>query len=122
MRKLLFLFLIAFPFITVSSQIDEKLIFDIKNTGYIHRPLPLDHSKSYETFAVTKKVLVSEMLCDMEDLSKWSHSGVGGMRLTSERSISGKRSLRLVAPTIPEKHPGWGLGMGTSMASFDVGG
>ncbi len=122
MRKLLFLFLIAFPFITVSSQIDEKLIYDIKNTGYIHRPLPLDHSKSYETFAATKKVLVSEMLCDMEDLSKWTHSGVGGMRLTSERSISGKRSLRLVAPTIPEKHPGWGLGMGTSMASFDVGG
>ena len=122
MKKLLLLLIIVFPLVSVYSQIDDKLISDIKNSGYVHRQLPLDHSKSYEAFAITKKVLVSDMLCDMEDLSKWTHSGVGGMRLTSERSVSGKHSLRLVAPAVPDKYPGWGIGRGSSVASYDVGG
>ena len=44
------------------------------------------------------------------------------MSQTSERSISGKYSLRLAAPTVVNEFPDWGLGRGTSMASFDVGG
>jgi hypothetical protein len=62
------------------------------------------------------------MLTDMETLDKWSHKGIGGMSVTSERSMSGERSLRLVAPTTYPQFLGWGLGFGTSMASFDVGG
>ena len=81
------------------AQIDEKLKDDIRNTGYVHSPLPLDYSKSFESFGLTKKVLASHMLCDMEDLNKWSHKGFGGMSLTTERSISGKHSMRLVTPT-----------------------
>jgi len=49
------------------AQTDEKLKSDIRNTGYVHSPLPLDYSKSFETFGLTKKVLVSDMLCDMEE-------------------------------------------------------
>ena len=106
----------------VFSQPDEKLKSDIRNTGFVHSPLPLDYSKSFETFGLTKKVLLSEMLCDMEDLNKWSHRGVGSMRLTTERSISGKYSLKLVGPTFIDALPEWGLGRGTCMASYDIGG
>jgi hypothetical protein len=113
---------LVFNCICLFSQTDEKLKSDIRNTGYIHSPLPLDYSKSFETFGLTKRILASEMLCDMEDLNKWSHKGIGGMRITTERSISGKHSLRIVAPTVVNELPGWGLGRGTSMASYEVGG
>src|SRR5512135_3620274 len=49
------------------SQVDERLKDDIRRTGAIHSPLPLDYSKSFETFGLTKKVLSSHVLCDMED-------------------------------------------------------
>jgi hypothetical protein len=104
------------------AQIDEKLKEDIRNTGYVHSPLPLDYSKSFETFGLTKKVMKSDMLCDMEDLNNWSHKGIGEMRLTDERSKSGTHSMRLVAPTTYPQFLGWGLGFGTSLASFDIGG
>src|SRR3954470_12529286 len=99
------------------AQIDEKLKEDIRNTGYVHSPLPLDYSKSFETFGLTKKVLATDMLCDMEDLNKWSHQGIGGLSLTIDRSIEGKHSMRLVAPTTYPQFLGWGLGFGTSQAS-----
>lgn len=104
------------------AQIDEKLKEDIRNTGYVHSPLPLDYSKAFETWAINKKVVLSDMLCDMEEMAGWSHTGIGGMYRTAERSKSGKHSLRLVAPTTVDEFLGWGLGFGTSLASFDVGG
>ncbi len=116
-RALIILCSLSFLF----PQVDEKLKRDIRSTGNIHFPLPLDHSKSFETFGLTKTVLVSDMLCDMEDMGRWSHSGIGRMSQTAERSISGKHSLRLVAPSYVDD-PAWGLGRGTSMASYDVGG
>jgi hypothetical protein len=123
MKKLTFIALLfSYSCCYLFSQTDEKLKSDIRNTGYVHSPLPLDQSKSFETFGLTKKVLVSDMLCDMEDMKKWLHKGIGGMSQTSERSISGKYSLRLFAPTVVNEFLGWGIGRGTSMASFDVGG
>lgn len=104
------------------AQIDGKLKEDIIQTGYVHRPLPLEYSKAFETFGLTKKLLYSDMLCDMESLDKWSHKGIGGMNISSQRSISGHHSLSLVAPTTVPQFLGWGLGFGTSLASFDVGG
>jgi hypothetical protein len=99
MKKIVFIALVLISGCSLLfSQTDEKLKSDIRNTGYVHSPLPLDHSKSFETFGLTKKVLVSDMLCDMEDLKNWSHTGIGKMVQTSERSISGKYSLRLTAP------------------------
>ena len=82
------------------SQTDEKLKSDIRNTGYVHSPLRLDRTKSLETFGLTKKVLVSDMLSDMEDMKKWSHKGIGDMYQTSERRISRTHSLKLVSPTV----------------------
>ena len=106
----------------VFAQVDEKLKEDIRNTGYVHSPLPLDYSKSFETFGLLKKVLASDMLCDMEDISKWTHKGVGAIAQTKERSKSGSNSLRITAPTVINEFLNWGIGRGTSMASFDVGG
>jgi hypothetical protein len=106
----------------MSAQIDEKLKEDIRATGYIHSPLPLDYSKAYETYGITKKVLVSDRLCDMESIDRWSHKGIGGITQTEERSRDGKHSLRLTAPSRPDKLPDWGIGLGTSMAMFDAGG
>jgi len=103
------------------AQIDEQLKLDIRNTGYVHSPLPLDYSKSFETIGLTKKVLVSDMLCDMESLDKWSHKGFGNMYLASDRSMSGKNSLRLTAQTTNPDFLNWGIGLGTSMATYDVG-
>jgi hypothetical protein len=121
-RLVISVFLIIIYSCLMYPQPDEKLKSDIRSTGYIHSPLPLDYSKSFETFGLTKKVLVSDMLCDMEDMKNFSHKGVGSMYQTSERSTSGMHSLRLVAPTVINEFLGWGLGRGTSMASFEVGG
>lgn len=44
------------------------------------------------------------------------------MRLTNERSRSGKTSLRLVGQTTNPTFLDWGIGLGTSMASYEVGG
>ena len=114
--------LLCTPAVWLHAQVDEKLKADIVSTGYVHSPLPLDETKAFETFGLKKKVLETMMLCDMEDFSKWSHKGIGKIGLTDERSKSGKHSLRLEAPAHPEKILGWGLGRGTCMASYDIGG
>ncbi len=121
-RTITIAFLIVYPACLLFAQIDEKLKADIRNSGYVHSPLPLDYSKSFEAFGLTKKVLVSDVLCDMEDMGKWSHKGIGGISMTAERSCEGSHSLRLVAPTTYPQFLDWGLGFGTSLASFDVGG
>jgi len=115
-------FVSASAIFSIYAQIDEKLKNDIRQTGYLHSPLPLDYSKSFEVFGLTKKVLKSDMLCDMESLDKWSHKGIGGMSVTDERSVTGKNSLRLTAPTKVSEFLDWGIGFGTSLADFEVGG
>lgn len=120
--SLLSLLLLVFQGNLLLAQSDEKLKEDIRKTGYVHSPLPLDYSKSFESFGLTKKVLASELLCDMETPDKWTHKGIGSISITPERCISGKQSLRLTAPTTYPQFMGWGIGFGTSMASFDVGG
>lgn len=105
----LFTGLLCTPTILLHAQVDEKLKADIISTGYVHSPLPLDETKTFETFGLKKKVLESTMLCDMEDFSGWSHKGIGKIGLTSERSKTGKYSLRLEAPTAPATMLDWGL-------------
>ncbi|PWT74648.1 MAG: glycosyl hydrolase family 9 [Bacteroidetes bacterium] len=117
---LLFLLICSIKFLV--AQIDKRLEEDIRNTGYVHSPLPLDYSKSFETFGLSKKVLDSGMLCDLASLDKWTHKGFGNMYLSSERSISGKNSLQLTAQTTNPEFLNWGIGLGTSMATYDVGG
>ena len=86
MKRTIFLalvFLNLCPATVLQAQTDEKLKEDIRNTGFVHSPLSLDYSKSFESFAMTKKVLVSDLLCDMENPDGWSHKGIGSLSLTS---------------------------------------
>jgi hypothetical protein len=101
--------LLVLPIIVLHAQFDKKLKEDIRNTGYVHSPLPLDYSKSFEAFGLKKKVIDSMMLCDMESIDKWSHKGIGGVSVTPERKITGKSSLRLVAPTTVDTFLSWAL-------------
>ncbi|MBO9591589.1 MAG: glycoside hydrolase family 9 protein [Niabella sp.] len=105
------------------AQPDPKLKQELLQTGYIHQSLlPLDPSKGFEAMGIKKKVLNTVMLCDMEDMGVWAHKGIGSIRQTAERSKSGKYSLRLAAPATSPTLPDWGLGRGTCLASFNVGG
>lgn len=121
-KKVLIVFVLVFVSGLLTAQVDQRLREDIRNTGFVHKPLPLDYSKSFETFGLTKTVLKSDVLCDMEDMSKWSHNGIGTIYQTNERSKDGSHSLRLSAPTTVDEFLGWGLGFGTCLASYDVGG
>ena len=120
MKRLIATALLLAPLL-IQAQFDKKLKEDIRNTGYVHTPLPLDYSKSYEVFGLKKKVTDSILVCDMESLDKWTHKGIGGVSITPERKINGKSSLRLVAPTTVDTFLNWGIGFGTSMASYEVG-
>ncbi|HRD42115.1 MAG TPA: cellulase N-terminal Ig-like domain-containing protein, partial [Ferruginibacter sp.] len=123
MRKIrISVFLVFLTSNLLFAQIENQLAEDIRNSGYIHQPLPLDHSKSFETFGLTKKVLASDKLVDMEDLNKWSHKGIGSISLTNERRKSGQHSLRLVSPSTNPDFMSWGIGFGESWAMYDVGG
>lgn len=122
MKKILIALLFVLSAIFSQAQFDKKLKEDVRSTGYIHSPLPLDYSKSYEVFGLKKKVTDSMMLCNMESIDGWSHRGIGGVSVTAERKITGQNSLRLVAPTTVDTFLNWGIGFGTSMASFEVGG
>lgn len=106
----------------VFAQVDDQLKADIVATGYVHKPLPLHEEKAIEVWGIEKPALTSEVICDMESLDGWSHTGFGTISLTDERCTQGKHSLRLEAPAHPEKMLGWGLGRGTCMATFNIGG
>lgn len=121
-RLTIILLALIFNCLVLPGQVDEKLKEDIRNTGFVHSPLPLDYSKSFETSGLTKKVLLSDLRLGMEDLNNWTHKGVGSIYITGERSIDGKHSLRLAAPTTLPAMMGWGVGMGTCQADYDVGG
>lgn len=113
--------MLLLPF-ALPAQNDETLRKEVIESGYIHRPLKLHDELSVEAFDLTKPVLASELLCDMESLEGWSHRGHGSIRLTSERSADGGHSLRIASPSMPAEKISFGIGRGSCMATFDVGG
>jgi len=114
--------LFVLPCGNANAQVDETLKQDIVETGFIHRPLPVREDKALETVGIAKKAVKSDLLCDMESLDGWTHEGYGTISLTTDRAVDGTHSLRLEAPAHPDKILGWGLGRGTCMARFNVGG
>lgn len=95
----------------------------IEQSGIIHRPLPLDVSRSLEEAGLQKEVLASTPLCSMKTLEGWHHYGIGKISRSTERSITGDGSLRLTTPT---DRPDWKNSdhavYGYSQATFDVKG
>ncbi|WP_321332366.1 glycoside hydrolase family 9 protein [uncultured Bacteroides sp.] len=108
---------------TFAQQLSPKFINEIANTGYIHRPLPLDASNSLEEAGLKKKVLISTPLCTKTNPDGWEHSGIGTLTHTQERSLTGNGCLRMRVPTTVDKwtnsdHTTYGY----SQATYEVGG
>ncbi|MDR0537119.1 MAG: glycoside hydrolase family 9 protein [Tannerellaceae bacterium] len=92
----------AFPQIRLSDDVAfEKVLVQ---SGLIHSPLPLDDLNSYESFGLKKKILARKPLPAVEkDNSEWTHSGLGGMTLSTEKRISVAASLKMFFPTFTGK-------------------
>lgn len=114
--------LLCLEALPLNAQLDPQLRADVQATGFIHRPLPVREDKAFETAAATKPAVESVLLCDMESLDGWSHLGYGGISLTDERATQGRHSLRLEGPSMPERFLDWGIGRGTSLARYELGG
>lgn len=121
-RKVLLLAVCLLCATAAPAQVDEAFRKDIIESGYVHKPLRLHEDKAVETVGLQKEVLHSELLCGMESLDGWTHDGIGTVSLTTDRAVEGTHSLRLEAPSMPEKMLGWGLGRGTCLATFDLKG
>lgn len=102
-----------------SQQMKEILI----ESGVIHRPLPLDVSRSLEEAGLKKKILASTSLCTFESLKGWNHHGIGKMERSTEKSITGNGSLKLTVPTDRSEWKNSDHAVyGYSQATFDVEG
>lgn len=83
---------------------DKTLEAELYESGLVHRPLSLDVSKSYEASGWRKKVLDSIAWTGLGiGLDNWSHQGLGTLSFSSERTVSGKKSIRLSCPTYTGK-------------------
>src|SRR6056297_1456946 len=65
-------------------------------------PIPPSDVDSMRSVWAGKSAVESRLLSDMEDLTRWTHEGVGAIEITDQRSKSGDHSLRLTSPTFTE--------------------
>ncbi|MFE4714765.1 glycoside hydrolase family 9 protein [Paenibacillus sp. NPDC056722] len=82
-------------------MLSEQLLRDIKQSGYIHRPLPRYTKHSLEEAQKQLKVLDSRILyCASEmDASSWTFTGVGEMKVDPDQSVS------ITSPTVMPHWP-----------------
>jgi len=96
----LFLYLCGYS-TSVYAQLSEDPEFDkqLRQSGLVHIPLPLNHSKSFEAMAEKKKVVLSEPLTELkEGLPGWIHTGLGRMMYSKDKTMSGKGSILVEYP------------------------
>ncbi len=102
-KKSFILFLLLISHVSLFSQNvltgDALLEKQIYETGFIHAPLPLDTSRSFEENALKKEVVSSQPLTETDGTNGWTHFGAGSMAFSNEKSTSGKGSIRLTFPT-----------------------
>jgi hypothetical protein len=106
--RLLITFLVACTVATLKAQppkqeIKTRLVNEIIRSGVIHRPLPLDHSRSYEAVSLRKPVITAQFLTAAAVFSNWKHTGYGKLAMSTGRTKSGQTSLRLSYPTATAK-------------------
>ncbi|WP_339320473.1 glycoside hydrolase family 9 protein [Paenibacillus sp. FSL R10-2734] len=79
----------------------EQLLRDIKQTGYIHRPLPRYTKHSLEAAQKQLEVLDSRILFSAKesDASRWTFKGVGEMKVDHDGSLS------ITSPTVMPHWP-----------------
>lgn len=108
MRKTLFiLLLLSAGSISLFGQVrlaqDAKLEKQLIESGLVHQPLPLNTGNSYEASGWKKEVLQSIPLVQSSSAEGWSHSGMGTMTYSREKTLSGKGSIKLQFPTYTGK-------------------
>lgn len=108
MRKtLLFLYLLSLGSIAAYGQTcltqDPELERQLHESGLIHQPLPLDIENSSEANGWKKEVLQSTPFTRSAGTEGWSHSGAGSMSFSTEKTVSGKGSIKLQFPTFTGK-------------------
>ena len=106
--------------VLIAQTLPEATLKEIRETGTIHRPLPIDCSRSLEETGLKKEVLLSSPLCSLNDLSGWSHRGIGDIQPTKQDD---KGYLRLLMPTdVANWKNADHVTYGSSQAVFNVGG
>ena len=108
MRKtLLFLYLLSAGSIAAYGQArltqDPELERQLHESGLVHQPLPLNIEHSFEANGWKKEVLQSAPLTRSAGTEGWSHSGAGSMSFSTEKTVSGKGSIKLQFPTFTGK-------------------
>ncbi|MVM30969.1 glycosyl hydrolase family 9 [Spirosoma sp. HMF4905] len=86
-----------------NDGIKIELVNEIIRSGVIHRPLPLDYSRSYEAMSLRKPVVTAEPLTAAAVFSNWKHMGYGKLAMANSRTKSGHPTLRLSLPTVTGK-------------------
>jgi hypothetical protein len=82
-------------------MLNEQLLRDIKQSGYIHRPLPRYIEHSLEAAQNQLEVLDSRILygASETDTSRWTFKGVGEMKVDHDGSLS------ITSPTVMPHWP-----------------
>ncbi len=78
----------------------EKQLFE---SGLLHTPLPLNTGHSFEANGWKKEVLHSSPLTRSANAEGWSHFGIGSMSFSTEKTVSGRGSIKLQFPTATGK-------------------
>ncbi|GAB4014965.1 glycoside hydrolase family 9 protein [Spirosoma migulaei] len=86
-----------------TSGIDIKLFNEIVRSGVIHRPLPLDQSRSYDAIELAKPVLTAQPLTQASVVSNWKQIGYGKLAISTDHTRTGQPTLRLSLPTTTGK-------------------
>ena len=78
---------------------DPQLERQLQESGLIHQPLPLNIEHSFEAYGWEKEILQSIPLTRSTGTAGWSHAGAGSISFSTEKTVSGKGSIRLQFPT-----------------------
>ncbi|MBR4037671.1 MAG: glycoside hydrolase family 9 protein [Tidjanibacter sp.] len=106
-----------------AQSLSPTLNRQIVESGYLHRPLPLDESRSLETRGLAKDVVRSKLLCTMENIEAWQHTGIGSISHSTDHTVSGKGSLRIELPHIVgDWENGDHVNYGSSQTTLQLGG
>lgn len=78
---------------------DPQLAQEIVQSGFIHRPLPIDDSRSYEVLGLQKEVLAEETLPNADQWNQWTATGYGKLGTSAQKTANGKTGILFQLPT-----------------------
>ena len=84
--------------------------------------MPIIEQDTIVSSWLAKPVEATRLLSDMEDLSTWSHHGVGAMELSKEQARNGQYSLKMTASTFTTTPSKNGRPPGACVALLEVDG